>query len=406
MKIGLFTDTLEDINGVARFVRDLGEQARCIGRDLVIHTSVADPKIKDPPFARHNFDPLVSSVLPYYPQLTVALPPPWQMLHWAEQQKFDIIHSSTPGPVGMCGWLIARWLKVPFAATYHTDFPAYVDRLTGSKAMAGGTTVFMKLFYRGAALVFSRSREYEQILLDLGVRAAALRTLRPAINLSKFNPSFRDDSVWRQFGVTQPLKLLYIGRISVEKNLPLLVTSFRAVCARRKDVALVVVGEGPYEQPMRRELAGLPAYFTGVLGDRDLARLYCAADLFAFPSRTDTLGQVVMESQACGLPALVSDEGGPKTIVQDGVTGRVVRGDDAATWSAAIESLIDDLPARRGMSAAAIQRMREFRFADTFEHFWHEHEQVVARARRAGERGNGAIPAGSPVAALMNRAGL
>lgn len=381
MKLGLFTDTLEDINGVARFVRDLGEQARVVGRDLVVHTCTAGTKIKDPPFARHNFDPLVTSTLPYYPQLSVSLPPPWQMLHWAEQQQFDVLHCSTPGPVGLCGWLIAKWLKLPFAATYHTDFPAYAERLTGSKVIAGGTAVFMRIFYRRASLVFSRSREYEQILLDLGVRADRLRTLRPAINLNKFNPSRRDDAVWARFGVTQPLKLLYIGRVSVEKNLPLLVTAYRKLCGRRKDVALVVTGEGPYERTMRRDLAGLPAYFTGVLGDADLARLYCSADLFAFPSRTDTLGQVVMESQACGLPALVSDEGGPKTIVRDNETGRVVPGNDAATWAAAIESLIDDVPTRRRMSAAAIERLRQFRFTDTFDHFWQEHEAVVARAR-------------------------
>lgn len=382
MKLGLFTDTLEDINGVARFIRDMGEQARAAGRDFTIHTSIKAPKIHDPPFSRHNFDPLISSVMPYYPQLSVALPPAWSMLHWAEEQQFDIIHCSTPGPVGLCGWLIARWLKLPFAATYHTDFPAYADRLTGSRVITGGTTTFMKLFYRGAAVVFSRSREYEQILIDLGVKPDRLRTIKPAINLQKFNPSYRDPSVWDSLGVKEPLRLLYVGRISVEKSLPLLVEAYKALCRQRKDVAWVVVGEGPYVEPMRRELAGLPAYFPGVLGDRELARLYASADLFAFPSRTDTLGQVVMESQACGLPVLVSDEGGPKTIVVHGETGRVVPGVNPDDWRDAIAALIADPAERRRMGENAVRRLQGFSLTHTFEHFWAEHEAAVARNAR------------------------
>lgn len=406
MKLGLFTDTLEDINGVARFIRDMGEQARAAGRDFTIHTSMKSPKIKDPPFSRHNFDPLISSALPYYPQLSVALPPAWNMLHWAEEQQFDIIHCSTPGPVGLCGWLIARWLKLPFAATYHTDFPAYVDRLTGSRIITGGTTTFMKLFYRGASLVLSRSREYEQILVDLGVKPDRLRTIKPAINLTKFNASYRDPTVWDEFGVREPLKLLYVGRISVEKSLPLLVEAYKLLCQARRDVAWTIVGEGPYVDRMRKDLAGLPAYFPGVLGDRDLARLYSSADLFAFPSRTDTLGQVVMEAQACGLPVLVSDEGGPKTIVIDGETGRVVPGVSPAAWRDAMIDLLDHPAERRRMGDNAIRRLQEFNLTHTFDHFWEEHEHAVARAASTAAARNGSAGAEPRAATIQPAAAL
>src|SRR5262249_19110597 len=154
-----------------------------------------------PPFARRNFDPLVSMALPYYPQLSISLPPAWDMLHWAQAQKFDMIHCSTPGPVGMCGWLIARWLGIPLGTTYHTDFPAYVDRLARSRVITAGTTVHMKMFYRRANLVFARSKEYQEILVHLGVPRERLRTIKPAINLCKFNPSYHDPAVWRELGV-------------------------------------------------------------------------------------------------------------------------------------------------------------------------------------------------------------
>lgn len=377
MKLGLFTDTLEDINGVARFIRDIGEQAKLAGRDLVVHTCMKAPALVDPPFCRRNFDPLVSSTLPYYPQLSVALPPTWQMLHWAEQQRFDMIHCSTPGPVGVSGWLIARWLRIPFAATYHTDFPAYADRLTRSRIITGGTTTVMKWFYRPASIVFARSNEYHDALVNLGIPRNRLRTIHPAINLERFNTSYRDPGVWGEFGVREPLKLLYIGRVSVEKNLPMLVEAYQRLCAGRRDVAWVIVGEGPYTSQMKKSLAGLPAYLVGVQTDQTLARFYSSADLFAFPSLTDTLGQVVMESQACGLPALVTDEGGPKTIVVDGETGRVVKRNDPVAWCTAIEQLLDDAATRKRMGAAAAERLQKFNLRDTFSGFWREHEELV-----------------------------
>lgn len=378
MKLGLFTDTLEDINGVARFIRDIGERASEAGCDLTVHTSVAKPTIVDAPFVRKNFDPLITAKLPYYPQLSVSLPPAWAMLHWAEEQKFDVIHCSTPGPVGLCGWLIARWLRVPLAATYHTDFPAYVHRLSGSKFLAGGTGLFMKMFYRPAAMVFARSREYHEILVNLGVERRKLRTIRPAINLDRFNPSYRDPSVFDEFKVKEPLKLLYIGRVSVEKQLELLVESYKRICAKRRDIALIIAGEGPYRERMIEALVGLPIYFLGVQPDRVLARLYASADLFAFPSRTDTLGQVVMEAQACGLPVLVSDKGGPQTIIENEKSGRVVHGIDPVHWAAEVERLIDDRATRAAMSQHAAQRLTRYSLTDTFADFWAQHETISA----------------------------
>jgi len=397
MKLGLFTDTLEDINGVARFIRDMGEQARHTGCQFTIHTSVAKPTIVDPLFVRKNFRPLLSSQLPYYPQLSVALPPAWNMLHWARQQRFDMIHCSTPGPVGVSAWLIARWLRIPFAATYHTDFPAYVDRLSGSRIMTGGTSAFMKWFYRPATIVFARSSEYHDILVNLGVPRNRLRTIRPAINLQRFNPDYCNKHVWNQFGVTEPLKLLYIGRVSVEKNLQLLVDAFKQISSRRKDIAFIVAGDGPFREPMKKMLEGTPAYVVGVQTDKTLAEMYACADLFAFPSRTDTLGQVVMEAQACGLPALVTDEGGPKTIVLHEQTGRVVAGNDVSHWAREIERLIDDPETRQRMGRAAAERMRGFRLTDTFADFWQQHADIVAT--RNGKATNGRVSVDLP----MNR---
>jgi glycosyltransferase involved in cell wall biosynthesis len=275
--------------------------------------------------------------------------------------------------MGLCGWLVAKMLRVPLLCTYHTDFPAYVDKLTRDHRVTNGTIAYMKWFYAQAATVFTRSNAYRFKLTDLGIAEEKIAPITPGVNVEKFNRRHRDDVVWERLGVRQPLRLLYAGRVSVEKNLPMLVETFRMLCARRRDVALVVAGDGPYRAEMRESLAHLPAYFLGDQNDHELARLYASADLLVFPSRTDTLGQVVMEAQASGLPVVVSNDGGPKEMLEDGRSGVVVASQDPARWAGVVEELLDDRPRRERMSYAAAQRTQRATLDRTFEGFWSAH---------------------------------
>jgi glycosyltransferase involved in cell wall biosynthesis len=124
---------------------------------------------------------------------------------------------------------------------------------------------------------------------------------------------------------------------------------------------------------MRGELSHLPAYFLGYQDDAQLPPLYASADLFVFPSRTDTLGQVVLEAQASGLPALVTPDGGPKESIDDGRTGVVIPSDDPARWAAVINELLDDAPRRQRMAQLAAQRGGRCSLSRTFDGFWDSH---------------------------------
>ena len=378
LKVGLFTDTFDDINGVGRFVRDMGRLAQESGRELIVHTSTPENELRfdetAAPF-RRNFAPLVSRPMPYYDELKVNIPPVLEVLEWADRQQFDVIHVSTPGPMGLVGLLAAKMLRVPVLATYHTDFPAYVEKLTGDHRQAGNVAMFMRWFYKLPEAVFTRSVSYRFNLTDLGVKEERICPMKPGIDLDKFNPSKADAGVLRSLGVDlakTPNVLLYAGRVSVEKNLPLLVRAFKQLSTRRKDVHLVIAGDGPYRAEMERELAGLPVKFAGYCDDAKLAALYATATLFVFPSRTDTLGQVVMEAQACGLPCLVSPEGGPKETVVDKETGLVLPATDPAAWCEAIHLLLGDRPRLQGF-AAARERGSRFGIARSFEAFWQQH---------------------------------
>jgi glycosyltransferase involved in cell wall biosynthesis len=378
LKVGLFTDTLDEINGVSRFLADMSAHAHQSGFSLTLHTCSAAPKIDLP--NRKDFAPLLSRPLPYYADLKLILPPIIEILEWSDRQQFDAVHVSTPGPMGLVGWLVAKMLRVPLLGTYHTDFPAYVRHYTRDHRATHAAEMYLGWLYRQAATVFTRTAGYVHALRNLGLDAASLATLPPGVHTGKFNPARRDEGLWRRLGVREPHRLLYVGRLGAEKNLGLLSDVFRRVCRCRHDVALVVAGSGPCEGALSDELRGLPVHLLGPQTDAVLPTIYASADLLLFPSRTDTLGQVVLEAQASGLPALVSTEGGPKEIIEHEVTGLALPATGPALWSQAVEALLGDSDRRAGMSLAAARRAQRFSLGKTFEMFWSAHVAAAAAA--------------------------
>src|SRR5690606_10798734 len=193
-RVMLFTDTLGDINGVCRFICDMAGQARRAGRDLTVVTSTRR-EVPDLPQVR-NFSPRWAFPLPGYPDLDCVAPPARAMLAFARAQRPDVIHVSTPGPVGVCGLLAAKMLRAPVVGVYHTDFPAYVERLFGDEVYAEVTSRAMRLFYGNFAAVLSRSAGFVPSLEGLGLAGERLVALAPGVDLDAFRPSFRSPPVW------------------------------------------------------------------------------------------------------------------------------------------------------------------------------------------------------------------
>jgi len=310
-------------------------------------------------------------------------PPLVAMLTHAMARRSDAVHTSTPGPVGLVGRAAAALGGAPVCGVYHTDFPAYLEDLYASRFMGRATAQAMRAFYCGMRRVFSRSEEYVQSLVGLGIERERIVALRPGVETATFRPEFRDGAVWRTVDGVRAgaVKALYCGRVSTEKNLPLLVTAWRAAHARLGalgvDSQLIVVGGGPYLAPMRRALQDGSAAFAGYRHGSQLSALYASSDLFVFPSATDTLGQVVLEAQASGVPVLVSDQGGPRQVVEAGVTGLVLPAAEARAWEDAIVSLLGDDDRRKAMGASAHPWAQRFSIRASFEHFWKTHEAAL-----------------------------
>jgi glycosyltransferase involved in cell wall biosynthesis len=172
------------------------------------------------------------------------------------------------------------------------------------------------------------------------------------VDAERFSPLRRDARLRRQWGVSDARPaVLYVGRVSKEKGLHLLPALAQALAQHHAAHRLIIVGQGPMERELKR---GLPdAVFTGVLHGDALAAAYASADVFVFPSQTDTAGNVVLEAQASGLPVLVSAVGGPRENMVDGRTGYVVHEPTAEAWLHSLVPLLERASDRAAMSLAA-----------------------------------------------------
>lgn len=412
MRVSLFTDTLGDVNGVCRFIQNVAEQANKTGHDLRVVTSTT---FKTPDWPNiHNFAPAFATKMPRYEQLEIVLPPLMRILRHVDEHQPDVIHISTPGPVGMIGYLAARMLRVPALGVYHTDFPAYVDHLFDDHAFTKAAEAYMRFFYRPFTAIFTRSTDYVDSLANLGLNRDRIVALLPGLDTDAFHTRYRDPGLWARFpGVsTTSVKCLYVGRVSVEKNLPAMTRVWKRVAERARqrglNAELIIVGDGPYRKQMQEELQGCRAHFLGFRHGDELSAIYASSDFFAFASTTDTLGQVVMESQASGLPVIVTDQGGPKEVVDHDLTGFVLPADDADAWERTMLALIEDGDRRRRMGRAAHTRMARYSIRASFDHFWkahvdawHDHLATLGIRRPDDEerRAEPADPSPSPIQA-------
>src|SRR2546423_3774369 len=318
-----FTDTLEDVNGVATTIRKMTAAGAEAGKELVVVVSSSESHVDDIPIK--NFPPIGEFELPEYELQKLSFPPILQMLDYIQREKFTEIIISTPGPVGLTALLAAKMLNLQTSGIYHTDFPQYVRILTEDGFLESVTWRYMHWFYGQLDTVFVNSEEYRDSWIKRGFDPAKLKIFPRGLDTQLFHPTRRDPAFFEKFGGKKngQVRLLYVGRVSREKDLDLLADAYRRLRKEGLPVQLFVVGHGPYSEALAKALP--EAFFTGYLRGTELATAYASADVFVFPSTTDTFGNVILEAQASGLPVVVSDSGGPKELVTDKANGLITR---------------------------------------------------------------------------------
>jgi glycosyltransferase involved in cell wall biosynthesis len=362
-----FTDTLEDVNGVATTIRKMTSSGVATGHDVTVVVSRSE--ISEQGIPLKNFPPVGEFELPEYELQSLSFPPILAIVDWIARENFGEIIISTPGPLGLVALAAAKILGIRTAGIYHTDFPQYVRILTDDAFMETLTWNYMHWFYSQLDVVWVNSEDYRKSWADRGIPAERLRILPRGLDIDLFRPSRRDRNFWKSRGLRDgELAMLFVGRMSKEKNLDVIVTAAKQLAAWNLPVRPVFVGDGPYLAEMKKLLPD--AIFTGYLRGLDLAIAYASSDLFVFPSTTDTFGNVVLEAHACALPVIVSDVGGPRDLIDDGEDGYVTRANDADEVADRIRRLCEDSDLRARMGAVARKKVESRDWQEAFAKFW------------------------------------
>lgn len=367
--IAHFTDTFYEVNGVALTLQQHVKLALKNGMRYTMITCHKDFHDRQQPGVR-NFKPIGSYGLPEYPEQKIFYPPLLEMLQYCHEQNFTHIHTATPGPMGLAALAISKILKLPISGTYHTAIPQYAQILTGDAVIEDLAWKYVLWYYDQLDVIYAPSRSTSEELMAKGIPAEKIKVYPRGIDIALFHPAKRCGILRDRFRIDTGVTLLYVGRVSREKNLHHLTDVFRRLATRRPDVHLVVVGDGPYLDEMQSAMANLPCYFCGYLTGEELARVYASADLFVFPSTTDTFGNVVLEAQASGLPVVVTDKGGPCENMIPGKTGVVVRADDTEGLLTALDGMLCNIPRLREMAGAARKYAQQRSFEAAFLKTW------------------------------------
>ena len=385
-RVAYFPDSFHEINGVAHTSRHFeafarrrglpflcvraGDRARAFTEDGNVWTlelprgflSFALEKDLrfDPAFLRHI--PLIEEVL--------------------ERFKPDLIHITGPSEVGMLGAALSHHLDLPLAASWHTNVHEYLARRSdwfckllpppeaAEQTIEDLTMALAAKFYSLATILFAPNRELCALLEKTTQRPCHL--MPRGVDAELFNPTRRNRAVDdREF------VLGFVGRLSIEKNVTLLAQIQEELEQMgRTDFRFLIIGHGTDAGWLREHMPRVQ--LPGVLRGETLAEAYANMDLFVFPSHTDTFGNVVLEAFASGVPAIVTPDGGPASIVVDGVTGRVV---PDAEFSSAVAGILADPAKLAEMGRAARAHALTASWDSVFEGVYQAYEGILPVAK-------------------------
>jgi glycosyltransferase involved in cell wall biosynthesis len=378
-------------------IQCIGAEAKRQGRELTVVTGL--DQLPDVEVNVQNFPPVGSFSLPEYESQNLGFPPFLEVIEYLERQRFGELIISTPGPLGLTALAAGRLLGIPLSAIYHTDFPKYVRFMTQDEALEQLTWRYMHWFYDQMQTIHVPSEFYRRQLVENGFDSRKLQVLKRGVDVERFSPEKRDASFWPRRGARNGFTFLYVGRVSKEKNLDLLLASFEGLLAKGLTVDLAIVGDGPYLPALRERYRHPEILFAGYLDGEELARAFSSADAFVFPSTTDTFGNVVLEAQASGLAAIVSNQGGPAEVVEHRRAGLIFDTADPDSLAAAMSCLRRDETMRARFGQAALQNARHNSWAQVLDHLW---SQGSGGEPGVGRESFHRIRNGENASALMN----
>jgi glycosyltransferase involved in cell wall biosynthesis len=325
-----FTDTIHDLNGVSVSLRRLIKTAHEHNREVALAVCTGNALAAELPEQTLDFPCIFEHTPDFYASYTLRFPSLLRALDAIDRFHPDRIVVSTPGPVGWKGILAARLLGIPCVCVYHTDFALQSQLITGDESLTDSVRMYTRFFYSFADEIRVPSRAYFSKLADDGYAAHKLKLFARGID---------DSFVATPVNEKAAFTIVWAGRISHDKNIAFLLDLFREIRTRDRRTKLLIAGDGPALSHFAHEAESIGGVaFLGRIPADDLPTFYRSGDLMLFPSIMDTFGMSVLEAQACGIPCIVTDKGGPCEIVENGITGHVLPLADKQAWLHAAET--------------------------------------------------------------------
>lgn len=391
MRIAMFTEVfLPKVDGIVTRVTSTLDQLTALGHEVLVFAPANPPGYsrRRVPREHMHYGPskvfrVRSMALPVYPEVRMGLPTPGI----AEQLRAfrpDVVHAVNPVWLAAYGVLAARHRRLPLLASYHTDLASYtVKHNFGLLRAPMGT--WTRFLHNQAEVNLCTSQQMVDRALELGVRDVDLWP--KAVDTQRYHPEMRSSAMRVRLTnghPTAPL-VVYVGRLTHEKDLLDLVEPARALSAR--GVRFAMVGSGPDRADLERRFAGTSTVFTGYLAGEELAAAYASADVFAFPSTTETLGLVALESMASGVPVVAANAGGIPFVINDGVDGYLVPPHDSRALITRLTDLLFNASRRAELGRAARREAEKYSWRAATERLVEFYRLAIQRhqQRAAGQ---------------------
>ncbi|GET38816.1 glycosyltransferase family 4 protein [Microseira wollei] len=369
MRIALFTETfLPKIDGIVTRLCHTVEHLQRSGDQVLIFspdgglTQYKGAKIYGVP----------GFPLPLYPELKLALPKP-EIGKALEKFRPDIVHVVNPAILGLGGLFYAKTLKIPLVASYHTHLPQYLQHY-GLGMLEGLLWELLKSAHNQAQLNLCTSTAMVEELTAHGIERVDL--WQRGVDTETFHPDLANVEMRTRLSQGNPSSplLLYVGRLGAEKEIERIKPILEAI----PDARLALVGDGPNRQVLAEHFAGTPTNFVGYLRGRELGAAYASADAFIFPSRTETLGLVLLEAMAAGCPVVAARSGGIPDIVTDGVNGYLFDPKDELGAIAATKNLLSQKQKRETLREFARKEAERWGWAAATRQLQRYYQAVVS----------------------------
>jgi glycosyltransferase involved in cell wall biosynthesis len=262
--------------------------------------------------------------IPSYPELKLGLPSKKTLVKTWTLRRPDVVHIATEGPLGWSALQAAKVLKLPVTSDFRTNFQSY-SKHYGIGWLRKPIVAYLRKFHNATACTMVPTKELKKTLSENGF--LNLKVVSRGVDTSLFNMSKRDPDLRKAWGATdQSQVMISVGRMAPEKNLEQVLKTFEALKFLGTDLKLVMVGDGPLREQFQLKYPEI--IFPGMLVQSELAKYYASADLFVFPSQTETFGNVTLEALASGIPVLAFDCAAARDWVQTGVNGWLVPEND------------------------------------------------------------------------------